>query len=202
MKKILYHVNRLWLLTFVGIMFYELIVNGSKSTLNHNLTVLTIIPICTIPFLIKKIIKYEMSETLKFSYFLFCFMAPILGSIYNFYRTISWFDLLTHFISGIITPLVALIILKRFDLLKKKLCIFHIIFIIAFSLKIASFWEFVEFLSDKTLKTDAQWVLLTGVDDTMTDMLIATLASTIFSIFYYISNKLNKNFLKRIDKVL
>lgn len=202
MKKLLYHMNRLWLLTFIGIMFYQLIVNGQDVTLSKNLTVLSIIIVCIVPWLIKKVLKYEMSETLKFIYFLFVFIALILGSIYNLYRTISWFDLLAHFLSGIVTCVLALIILKKFDLLKKDLPIFHIVFIIAFSLMIASFWEFFEFLSDKALKGDTQWVLLTGVDDTMTDMLIAFLSSVIFSVFYYIGSKTNKKFIKGINKVL
>lgn len=202
MKKLLYHMNRLWLLTFIGIMFYQLIVNGQDVTLSKNLTVLSIIIVCIVPWLIKKVVKYEMSETLKFIYFLFVFIALILGSIYNLYRTISWFDLLAHFLSGIVTCVLALIILKKFDLLKKDLPIFHIVFIIAFSLMIASFWEFFEFLSDKVLKGDTQWVLLTGVDDTMTDMLIAFLSSVIFSVFYYIGSKTNKKFIKGINKVL
>ena len=202
MKKLLYHMNRLWLLTFIGIMFYQLIVNGQDVTLSKNLTVLSIIIVCIVPWLIKKVLKYEMSETLKFIYFLFVFIALILGSIYNLYRTISWFDLLAHFLSGIVTCVLALIILKKFDLLKKDLPIFHIVFIIAFSLMIASFWEFFEFLSDKVLKGDIQWVLLTGVDDTMTDMLIAFLSSVIFSVFYYIGSITNKKFIKGINKVL
>ena len=119
MKKLLYHMNRLWLLTFIGIMFYQLIVNGQDVTLSKHLTVLSIIIVCIVPWLIKKVLKYEMSETLKFIYFLFVFIALILGSIYNLYRTISWFDLLAHFLSGIVTCVLALIILKKFDLLKK-----------------------------------------------------------------------------------
>lgn len=202
MKKILYHVNRLWLLTFIGIMFYQLIVNGQNATISKNLTVLSIIIVCIVPWLIKKVLKYEMSETIKFIYFLFIFIALILGSIYNLYRTISWFDLLAHFLSGIVTCILALIILKKFDLIKQNFTIFNIVFIIAFSLMIASFWEFFEFLSDKILKGDTQWVLLTGVDDTMTDMLIAFLSSIIFSIFYYVESKKNKKFIKGINKVL
>ena len=202
MKKLLYHMNRLWLLTFIGIMFYQLIVNGQDVTLSKHLTVLSIIIVCIVPWLIKKVLKYEMSETLKFIYFLFVFIALILGSIYNLYRTISWFDLLAHFLSGIVTCVLALIILKKFDLLKKDLPIFHIVFIIAFSLMIASFWEFFKFLSDKVLKGDTQWILLTGVDDTMTDMLIAFLSSVIFSVFYYIGSITNKKFIKGINKVL
>lgn len=202
MKKLLFQANKLWLLIFVGIMFYQLIVNGQNVTLSKNLTVLSIIIVCAVPYLMKKILKYEISETLKFIYFLFIFIALILGSIYNFYRTISWFDLLAHFLSGIVTCILALIVLKKFNLLKKNLCVFHVIFIIAFSLMVASFWEFFEFLSDKLLKGDTQWVLLTGVDDTMTDMLIAFFASILFSMFYYIANKLSKEFIKRVDKVL
>ena len=202
MKKLLYHVNNLWIFTFISIMFYQLIVNGQKVTLSRNLTVLSLIIVCTIPWLIKKIFKYEMSEIIKFMYFLFLFLAFILGNIYNFYRTTSWFDLLVHSISGIGTSLVALLILKKFNLIKKDLLVFNIIFIVAFSLMIGVFWEFLEFFIDKLLKVDAQWVLLTGVDDTMTDMLVSFISSIIFSVLYYIGIKINKKNIKRIYNIL
>lgn len=202
MKKYLYHVNKLWLLTFVGIMLYQLIVNEQKLTFSKSITVLSIIIIVIIPWLIKKVLKYEISEIIKFLYFLFMFMALVLGSIYNFYRTISWFDLLVHFTSGILISMIALIVLKKFNLLQNNLLIFNIIFITVFSITIGFFWELLEFFSDKLLKTDAQWVLLTGVDDTMTDMLIAFSSSLIFCMFYYIVNKKNEKFIKRINKVL
>lgn len=150
----------------------------------------------------KKVLKYEISEIIKFLYFLFMFMALVLGSIYNFYRMISWFDLLVHFTSGILISMIALIVLKKFNLLQNNLLIFNIIFITVFSITIGFFWELLEFFSDKLLKTDAQWVLLTGVDDTMTDMLIAFSSSLIFCMFYYIANKKNEKFIKRINKVL
>lgn len=54
MKKYLYHVNKLWLLTFVGIMLYQLIVNEQKLTFSKSITVLSIIIIVIIPWLIKK----------------------------------------------------------------------------------------------------------------------------------------------------
>lgn len=202
MKKNLYHVNKLWLLLYLFIMFYQLIVNGTKVALSKNLTVLSIIIVVLGPYLIKKVFKYKMSEELKFLYFSFIFVALILGCIYNFYRTISWFDLFAHFLSGIMTSIVALIILKRFNLLKKNLLFFDMIFIVSFTLLIASCWEFFEFFSDKIFKSDCQWVLLTGVDDTMGDMLISSLASIIFSLVFYILIRRDSKTLKRIDNML
>ena len=88
-------------------------------------------------------------------------------------------------------------------LLKKELKWFHIIFMIAFGLMIASFWEFFEFASDNILGGDTQWVKETGVDDTMGDMLIAFLGSILFCIYYFIEVQVKKDkFMKKLDQVL
>lgn len=184
-------------------MVCEFIFNGIDNTLAKNLILLSIIPISIGPFLIKKILRYKMSETLTFFYYLFIFIALVLGSIRGLYQTVEWFDLLSHCLSGIIFSLTALIILKKYGLLQKDNILFVIIFNICFNLAIASFWEFFEFISDKILGGDTQWVKLTGVDDTMTDMLIALLGASIFNLYYIIKMKINSSkFLKLLNEVL
>ncbi len=196
-------INIGFMILYMGIMLYQLICFGTTMTLSKILTTLSIIPITAGPFLIKKILKYEMSELLKILYYVFVLIALILGSILGWYYKISWLDLFAHFLSGIATMIVALIILKKNHLLKKELKWFHLVFMIAFSLMIASFWEFFEFFSDKILGGDTQWVKETGVDDTMGDMLIAFLGSILFCIYYFIEVKIKKDkFIKKLDQVL
>ncbi|MDD6223742.1 MAG: DUF2238 domain-containing protein [bacterium] len=148
-------------------------------------------------------IKIELSQTIQLIYYLFIIIALVLGSIEGWYYKISWFDLFVHFLSGVITSVLSLIIIKKIHLLTIEHTAFIILFMISFTLFVASSWEFFEFFSDKILKGDAQWVALTGVDDTMTDMLIALLGSIGFSIYYLTQIKFNgKIFLKQLTKVL
>ena len=143
---------------------------------------LSVIPVMLLPIFIKKIFKIDISETTIFAYLTFVFLAHLLGSIYNFYSLFSWYDKFTHFLSGILTSILSLIILDKFKIKKSK--IFNIIFIIAITLSIASLWEFYEFTCDNLFIKDAQKVIKTGVDDTMLDMIAAFIGSVIFSIIY------------------
>ena len=203
MNKALTLVNRSINLGLVVFMFFKIIFEIEVMSFSKILTVISIIPILLVPFLIKKIIKYQMSEILKLIYYLFVIVALVLGSILGWYYQISWLDLLAHFLSGILTSLCALIILKKEELLKIEHISFTIVFIVGFTLMTAAGWEFFEFFSDKILNGDSQWVLETGVDDTMTDMLIAFLGSIGFSIYLLLRiNLKGKEFLNSLNKVL
>lgn len=203
MNKILNLVNKSIILGLWLFAFYELILHATDMTFSKILTVLCIIPISVVPYLVEKIIKYHMSETFKLLYYAFVTIALILGSILGWYYKISWFDLLAHFLSGVFTSFCALILLKQKKLIKKENTGFIIIFIITTTLSIACFWEFFEFASDKILGGDTQWVFKTGVDDTMTDMLIAFLGSIMFSIYFFCKMKINDSkFIKQLNKVL
>lgn len=134
---------------------------------------LAIFPCLIVPWVIKKVLKYEMTEYLTFIYFLFILISVVLGSIEYLYASIWWFDLLAHGISGVLSALVAIILLRHFHLLEKKRTLFIPLFMISFVIAIAGFWEMYEFTTDSITGEDTQWVEVTGVDDTMTDMLIA-----------------------------
>lgn len=203
MNKIINLINKGINCGLLIFMIYKIIIDINNMSLSKVLTVLSIIPILLIPVLIKKIFKYEMSEVLKLIYYLFIIVSLVLGSILGWYHKISWFDLLAHFISGVFVSFISLIILKEKKLLKVENIGFIILFIICFAVTISSCWEFFEFFSDKLLGGDAQWVATTGVDDTMTDMLIALLGSIGFSIYFLIQISLNeKSFIKFLNKVL
>lgn len=196
-------VNKLIVVGLVCFMVYQLLINGASSSLTKNLSLLAIIPIIFIPTLINKLFNYKFSEALIFLYFSFFIVSFVLGSILEFYIKISWFDLFAHFLSGIVCSSLSLIIIKKYNLLNNKNLIFTIIFILSFSSFIASLWEFFEFFSDKLFATDAQWVIKTGIDDTMTDLLISFLSSIVFSIYYYLNMKTNpKQFIKTLEEVI
>lgn len=192
--------NQFLMISFLGIMVYLLIFHGMEMSLSKVLTTLSILPITFVPFLIVKIFHYQVSEEVKCIYYLFLLIAMILGSSLDFYYKISWFDLLAHFLSGVFTSFISLILIKKKGLLEDKNKYFIVLYMIAITLTVASLWEFFEFTSDKLLHGDVQWVKETGVDDTMGDMLIAFLGSILYSIYFLIRVK-SKEYLNKLNSI-
>ncbi len=163
------------------------------------LACLSIIFVLFIPRIINKIFKLKISPYMEFVYVVFIILAQFLGSVVNLYNSVWWFDLFTHFLSGILTSVLALVIMDWFGVYNKKNKWFNALFIICFTLMVASLWEFIEFGAFVFLKMDVQHHLTTGVFDTMEDMLVAFLGSIIVSVSYLVESKVSKSgFLKKV----
>ena len=141
-------------------------------------------------YILQKIFKFKISDSLNFIYIIFIFMAHFLGVVVNLYDKIYWFDKFVHFLSGIITSFVSLYVIIKFK--KNDNIKFTIIYIIAFSLMCASLWEIFEYLSSYYFNVDPQKVQMTGVTDTMGDIIVAFLGSIIVGMCYYYEYVNNK----------
>jgi len=189
LKKLLKVVNSLLFVFFICFMVY-VIINSKDIKLTKLLITLCIFPLIMLPFILDKLKWYHMDEVLIFFYYVFLLIALVMGCLLGLYYKIWWIDLLAHFISGILSSIVAFIILQENKLVSKKYKWFSFLFIIIFATSIGCLWEYFEFLCDKIFHEDSQWVIKTGVDDTMTDMLIATFGGILVSIYYlYYLNK-------------
>lgn len=190
LKKLLMVVNSLLFVFFICFMVYT-IISFQDMKLPKLLITLCIFPLIMVPYLLDKIKVYHMNEVFIFLYFLFLLLALVMGCILNFYSKIWWFDLLVHFLSGIATSIVAFILLQKNKLIHRKYKWIGFLFMIMTTIGIAACWEYFEFVCDKIFQADAQWVALTGVGDTMTDMMIATLGGILSSGYYlyYLSKK-------------
>lgn len=146
-----------------------------------------------------KIFKIKITSEMELVYIIFIILAQFLGSVVNLYNKVWWYDLFAHFLSGVLTAILSLVVLNWFSVYKEKNKWFNFLFIISFTLMVASIWEFMEFGADTFFGMNVQHSLDTGVRDTMEDMLIAFLGSLIVSISYLVENKVKKNgFLKRV----
>lgn len=150
---------------------------------------LSIILVFFLPRIFKKIFKLKITDMLEMIYIVFIIIAQFFGSIVNLYNITWWYDLFAHFLSGVLTGLLALIILKWFNMYKEKNKLFNVLFIISFVLMIAGLWEFLEYGADKFLGLNVQHSIETGVRDTMEDMLIAFFGSILVSIKYLTEKK-------------
>ncbi len=147
-------------------------------------TYLSLYLLLMIPSLIQKFTKFKMSTEIKLVYFIFILLAQFLGSGINLYARISWFDTFTHFLSGILTCFVALILLHLFGYNPKRKIFFHITYILGIVFLVACLWEFFEFGMDQLVGMNLQHSIETGVEDTMCDILAAFSGSIIFLCAY------------------
>ena len=193
LSKLLKVVNKLFFVFFICFMICRLVTCYETMTLTNILIVLCILPLVMIPYLLDKLKIYHMDEFLLFFYYMFLLLSLIMGCVLKLYYKIWWFDLLSHFISGFVSSIVGFIILQKNNLIHNKYKWFGFVFILLFTISIAACWEYFEFVCDKIFKCDAQWVFSTGVNDTMTDMLIATFAGIISSSYYLFYLKKNKD---------
>ncbi len=138
------------------------------------------------PYILNKLFKLDIGESLILIWIIFIFMAHYLGVICEFYNKWEMFDKVTHTFSGVLSSGVAVLILNK---VKSKNILFNIIFILSFSLMCAALWEMFEFTCNALFGGDAQRVALTGVSDTMWDMIVAFFGSIFVSFFYYLKKE-------------
>jgi len=139
------------------------------------LVCLSLYLIVFLPVIIRRSFKIEISDCIEMQFLVFIFLAQLLGSVMHFYELIDWYDSFVHFLSGSLTGFLAIYLLNLFNKYDKKSIGFNILYMLALTLMVASFWEMFEFTADNLLGGDAQRVLETGVADTMKDMICALL---------------------------
>jgi uncharacterized membrane protein YjdF len=140
------------------------------TTLGTSLKDASIIITITAPYIIEKILHIKISEWQKFILIAFVFLAHFLGANCEFYNTIFGFDKLAHTLSGVLTALIAILVLKGFNKYDSESIIFNIIFIMSITVMVAGIWEIFEYFANILFGGDAQRVIETGVNDTMQDI--------------------------------
>ena len=153
---------------------------------------LTIILTALVPTMVRKILHLKISYTMELVYLLFIIFGHFIGSILGIYNEIPHYDKIMHTLSGVLTSFVALIVLNNINQYKFKNVIFNIVFMIVFSLAVAGIWEIFEFTSDILFQADAQRVTISGVNDTMLDMIVALFGSILVCIEYGIEVCIHK----------
>ncbi len=129
-----------------------------------------------IVFLVPKIIrkfKIEISNKLELSYLIFVVFAYFLGTVINFYDRIPNYDTLMHFLSGVFEAYISIELFKKKDLLD----------ILGFVALVSVGWEIFEFISSIILNVDPQKVELTGVTDTMKDLIVALIGAILILLY-------------------
>ena len=170
--------------------YLYLIFNFTHLTLSEILILLVIVPVLFLVRMVRHFFHIKIDDTTELIYILFIIFAQLIGSTFKVYDLIGCYDNIVHYSSGVLTSTFALVLLNN-SKLKNRNLFTDIIFILSFTLAVASLWEFFEFTCDHLLGGDAQRVLESGVTDTMTDMICAFLGSSLFVLFYSFKKPVN-----------
>ena len=77
---------------------------------------LSIIFVFFLPRIITKIFKLKFTNLMELVYIIFIILSQFIGCVVNAFNTIWWYDLFTHFISGVLTGILGLVILNWFKM--------------------------------------------------------------------------------------
>lgn len=171
MKKINNYIIVVLLILSYAIGIY----NIKQKILVRVLIAFSSIIVLLVPKIFRKF-KIKISDNLEFAYLIFILFAYFLGTVVNFYDRINNYDTLMHFLSGILEAYIALQLVNKNTKLNN-------LFILGFVSLISIGWEIFEFISSILLHVDPQKVELTGVTDTMKDLIVAIIGGMLVILF-------------------
>ena len=153
-----------------------------------------------IPMILEKF-HYEVGIIFWLSFYIFVFLGIFVGSILNVYDKFAQFDLIVHFISGLLIALLAFSLIPQ-----TKNPFIILLFVVSVSVLIGVLWEFYEFSFDYLLNLNMQrtsdpytqipFVGRSAILDTMLDLFCDFIGALICGIAILIlKNKINKKIL-------
>lgn len=136
-----------------------------------------------LPVVAERLFKVKIAFRLQVIYYVFLFVAQFMGIDMDFYKSWPAFDKVTHLISGVLSVLLAHYVLVFFKMEKGGSKLFRVFFMVCFAMAVGVVWEFFEFGCDKLLGQRMQQLISVGVDDTMLDLLAATVGAVVGSVW-------------------
>ena len=166
-----------------------------------------------VPSMLKKRLNVEMPWKLFAVIVVFCFSGLIMGDALNMYQIVPWWDDLLHIESGVLLAAIGLWGLRVALAGNEKPIYFNrwilAIFLVMFSLGIATFWEVIEFWLDDlfgfntqqfmatttgsiVVKTDVPLCGHDALCDTMLDISYTLVGAVPTAIYYFFVNDFKK----------
>ncbi len=137
----------------------------------------------TMPLLIVfafRLVHARRSSQLDFMILLFILLAYPFGSILEFFQLIPHYDKFCHTLSGAFVSMLALalflMVCPGHRVTRENLAL-ALLFVFFASMAVAGLWEISEYFVHAITGRDVQRVALTGVDDTMQDMIVCMIGT-------------------------
>lgn len=137
-----------------------------------------------IPEIFTKITGVKIPRKARACYAVFILGTQWLGTYLRLYDSLLWWDIMLHFVSGILLGYVGLILMVWLDkehiMKEENKSTITILFSFCVAVSGAAFWEIIEFLSDTFLGSKTQ---LGSLQDTMEDMIYGTMGAALFALY-------------------
>ena len=192
MEKLYKIINNILRIIIILVLLYELYI----SNYNNVITLLFAFALTYYNYIVKHLFKINLKDSSKIMICILILLALVLGTVLKFYYLFTWWDLLLHFLSGIIMFYIGKDIFLNIVSKDKKVKINYfivLIFSLCFALAIANIWEIFEYTTDYIFNGDTQRTAgLIGryaLEDTMTDLIISTIGTFIIFIVSYIIDR-------------
>ena len=153
--------------------------------LGISLGTLVVVPL--IP-LFYRLFRLKEVYQLNFLTLMFIFLAYPLGSCVDLYKLLPGFDKLVHTLSGVFVSLLCMILycaLKPDHKIARADAPLAIVFVFFGSMAVAGLWEVAEYIASFFVGRDLQRVALTGVGDSMQDMIVCLVGTILTLPFVY-----------------
>lgn len=167
-----------------------------------SLFLITLIIITLIaPIIFRRKMEMEIPAELHIAAIIFAFASFYLGEVQSFYHIIWWWDILLHATAGLLMGILGFLlvyILNESQQIELQLAPgFIAFFAFLFAVSIGTFWEIFEFSIDQIFNTDMQKPMfrdLSGLTDTMWDMIVNAIGAFVISIAGWWYLKKEKDF--------
>lgn len=103
--------------------------------------------------------------------YIFCIFSLVMGTMWKLYDAIWWWDLLMHVASGVILAVIGNMVLNKLTKGREVPAALRFLFVVGIACTGGVVWEIYEFTADSLLGLDTQVTALTGVADTMWDLI-------------------------------
>jgi len=114
---------------------------------------------------------FKINTTITSMAYIYCIFSLVMGNMWNFYDKIEWWDILMHILSGIILGIIGDILLKNQMVDVRVHTKVQFLFIVGIACIGGVIWEIYEFTVDSLLNLDMQLANVSGVTDTMWDLI-------------------------------
>jgi len=165
-----------------------------------------IIAVTLAPFLLARLLRVFIPPEFVLLAIGFVFASLFLGEVYDYYARFWWWDIALHSTSGFLLGIVGFLLVhvlnETEDIGVHMKPGFVAFFAFLFALGTGALWEIFEFSMDSFFGMNMQKPMfgdLSGLTDTMWDLIVDTLGALIISVLGYsfIKTAGNKSFLER-----
>lgn len=195
-NKSLLGIRFIWLklaLVAIAIVFFCIALSGNSLAANR---IGAIVFSFILPFGVDilRLIRINIPADLEFAYLIFLLFAQYLGIDFNAYKWLPHYDKIIHAVSGVLTIIAGYILAAALKIpTSHKFLDARALFALYFAITIAFAWECVEFFADKVFGMNMQTLISKGLDDTMLDMIFATIGAILAVLAYkYVFPKLKR----------